>query len=84
MAALAQPVGCSVSVPASTYQDLREFLAEGGEDSQAAIEAFVDKAIRSRIFEEDVRQTKEANAGVSEEELMAAIDEALEWARAQK
>jgi hypothetical protein len=84
MAALAQPAVCSVAVSGSTYKDLREFLADEGEDSLAAIERFVDEAIRTRIFEETVRQIKAANVGVSEEEMMATIDEALEWARAQK
>jgi hypothetical protein len=83
MAALAQPVACRVAVSASTYKDLREFLADEGEDSAAAVERFVDEAIRTRIFEETVRQIKAANVGVSEKEMMATIDEALEWARAQ-
>ncbi len=84
MAAIAPSIAFSVALPAETYKDLREFLADGGDSSQTAVERFVDKAVRTRIFDETVRQIKAANEGVSEEEIMAAIDEALEWARAQK
>jgi len=84
MAALAPSTACTVALSASTYKDLREFLADEGKDNQAAIERFVDEAVRARIFDETVRQIKAANAGISEEQMLAEIDEALEWARAQR
>jgi hypothetical protein len=84
MAALAQPVGCSVAVSASTYQDLREFLADEGEDSAVAVERFVDEAIHERILNETRRLILAETAKLSEEELDALVDESLEWARAQR
>ena len=84
MAALAPSTACTVALSASTYKDLREFLADEGKDNQAEIERFVDEAVRREVFDATVRQIKAANLGVSEEEMMATIDEALEWARAQR
>jgi len=84
MAALAQPVGCSVAVSASTYKDLREFLADEGEDSLAAVERFVDEAIHWRILDLTRAQILAETSKISPDELEAIIDESLEWARSQK
>ena len=43
-----------------------------------------DNAVRWRVLDETVAETKAANAGVPPEEIEAAIDEALESVRAKR
>jgi len=84
MAAIAPSTAFSVTLPAETYKDLQEFLADGGDSSQTAVERFVNEAIHERILSETRRQVLAETSKLSENELTAAIDEALEWAQAQK
>lgn len=68
-------------VSQDTDDTLRQFLASQGLARKGELSRFVEGAVRSRIFELEVRQAKEENRDVPQAVIEAAIDEALEWAR---
>jgi hypothetical protein len=45
---------------------------------------FVEEAVRTHILELSADQAKAANKDVSEADLLAAVQEAVDWARDQK
>jgi hypothetical protein len=71
----------NVAVSADTDQSLRMFLASQGGGRKGDLSRFIEEAVRAHILELAAGQTKAANANVSEVELTAAVDEALQWAR---
>jgi hypothetical protein len=60
---------------------LRQVLAAEGRARKGELSRFVEEAVRARIIEVEAEAAKRANAGRSEAEIAAAVDEALEWAR---
>ncbi len=73
----------NVAVSADTDRSLRLYLAGEGLGHKGDLSRFIEDAVRTRLFDITVDQAKAANAGVSEDELTAMIDEAVEWARAR-
>ena len=45
---------------------------------------FVEEAVKKHIFETTLRAVREKNANVSQEEIDAAVEESLAWARARR
>ena len=74
----------SLQVPKQLDDDLREFLTKGkGSATEAEISAFVEDAVRDRIFELTCEAVKARNASLNPEFIESAVDEALKWARRQ-
>ena len=73
----------NVAVSTETDQALRMFLASQGGGRKGDLSRFVEEAVRAHILELSVEDAKAANAGVSEADLAAMVDEALDWAKAQ-
>ncbi|MCK2088679.1 ribbon-helix-helix domain-containing protein [Thauera aromatica] len=73
----------NVAVSTETDQALRMFLASQGGGRKGDLSRFVEEAVRAHILELSAEDAKAANAGVSEADLAAMVDEALDWAKAQ-
>jgi len=73
----------NVAISAETDQALRMFLASQGGGRKGDLSRFVEEAVRAHILELSAEDAKAANAGVSEADLAAMVDEALDWAKAQ-
>lgn len=73
----------NVAVSVETDQALRMFLASQGGGRKGDLSRFVEEAVRAHILELSAEQAKAANVGVSETDLAAMVDEALDWAKAQ-
>jgi len=73
----------NVAVSAETDQALRMFLASQGGGRKGDLSRFIEEAVRAHILELSAEEAKAANAEVSESDLAAMVDEALDWARAQ-
>ena len=73
----------NLAVSTETDQSLRLFLARQGGGRKGDLSRFVEEAVRSHILELSAEEAKTANADVSETELAAMVDEALDWARSQ-
>lgn len=74
----------SLQVPKQLDDDLRKFLSKGkGDATEAEITAFVEDAVRDRIFELTCEAVKVRNTGIDPEFIESAVDEALKWARQQ-
>lgn len=73
----------NVAVSTETDQALRMFLASQGGGRKGDLSRFVEEAVRAHILELSAEDAKAANAGVSEADLAAMVDEALDWAKAK-
>ncbi len=73
----------NVAVSAETDRALRMFLASQGGGRKGDLSRFVEEAVRAHILELSAEDAKAANAGVSEIDLEAMVNEALDWARSQ-
>lgn len=63
---------------------LRQFLAAQGGGKKGDLSRFVEEAVNKHIFDRAAQAVKLANANVDPEEIEAAIEESLAWARTQK
>ena len=73
----------NLSIPDETDRTVRTYLARTGL-KKGSLSAFVDEAVRSRVFQLTVQRVKEHNADADPEELRRLIDEAVGWARADR
>lgn len=64
-----------------TSEALVQYISDAGDTGSEAISHFVEEAVQDRIFREAARRAKEANANRSEEEILHAVDEALDAVR---
>jgi hypothetical protein len=71
----------SLVVSKETDKDLRQLLAYEGRAKKGELSRFVEDAVRKQIFDTAHRAACEQNANVAPEELDAAIEESLTWAR---
>ena len=71
----------NVAVSADTDQSLRMFLASQGGGRKGDLSRFIEEAVQAHILELTAEQVKSANADISESELSAMVDEAVQWAR---
>ena len=71
----------TIAVSSETDLSVKKFLATNGKGGRGELARFVEDAVHAYLFELTVGEVKAANAGVSEEELAALVDEAVEWAR---
>lgn len=71
----------NIAVSPDTDQSVRMFLASQGGGRKGDLSRFIEKAVRTYIFERAVEEAKAANANVGEADLTAIINEAVQWAR---
>jgi len=69
----------NITASADTDQSLRMFLASQGGGRKGDLSRFIEKAVRAHILELSAEHIKKNNAGVSENELNAMVDEAVQW-----
>ncbi|MEE4238943.1 MAG: ribbon-helix-helix domain-containing protein, partial [Anderseniella sp.] len=60
---------------------LRLFLASQGGGRKGDLSRFIEEAVRAHILELTAEQAKAANESLSEEDLTAIVEEAVQWAR---
>ena len=65
-------------------KSVRQVLAAEGRSKKGELSRFVEEAVRKEIFDSAARAAKEKNRDVKPEELDAAIEEALNWARSKR
>ncbi|GMQ87433.1 MAG: ribbon-helix-helix domain-containing protein [Gammaproteobacteria bacterium] len=66
----------SVVVPEDTDRALRSYLARKG-TKKGDLSRFVDEAVLSRLFELTVEDVKQRNKEYAQEDILAAIEDAL-------
>jgi len=71
----------NLAISADTDQSVRMFLASQGGGRKGDLSRFIEHAVRHYIFERTVEKAKAANAAVSEADLTAIVNEAVQWAR---
>ena len=71
-------------VPKQLDKDLRKLLADEGRSKKGALSQFVTEAVNKRIFDATLEIVHERNKNVPYEEIEAAVEESLAWARAKK
>ena len=73
----------NLSIPEETDRTVRTYLARTGL-KKGSLSAFVDEAVRSRVFELTVQRVKANNADADPDELARLIDEAVDWVCADR
>jgi hypothetical protein len=63
--------------------DLRQLLAAEGRGRKGELSRFVEEAVSKHIFDTALKAVHEHNANVPDEEIEAAVEESLTWARAR-
>lgn len=71
----------NIAVSPDTDQSVRLFLASQGGGRKGDLSRFIEQAVRTYIFERAVEEAKAANTNVSEADLTAIVNEAVQWAR---
>ena len=71
----------NIAVSPDTDQSLRMFLASQGGGRKGDLSRFIEEAVRAHILELTAEQVKTANAGMSEPDLAALVNDAIAWAR---
>lgn len=71
-------------VSKQTDRSLRQFLAYEGGGKKGDLSRFVEEAVNKHIFDSALKAAREHNANVPLEEIEAAVEESLAWARAQR
>lgn len=70
-------------VPRELDKSLRQFLANEGRGKKGDLSRFVAEAVNKHIFDSALKTVHEHNANVPLEEIEAAVEESLAWARAR-
>jgi hypothetical protein len=74
----------NLQVPTELDADLREFLKqERGSATEADVAAFVEDAVRDRIFDLTCQRVKARNTNLDPKFIEDVVDEALKWATRQ-
>jgi hypothetical protein len=69
-------VRCSIVVPDETDRALRSYLGRRG-TKKGDISRFVEEAVKARLLEPTVEDVKKSSRSTPQEDILAAIDEAL-------
>ena len=72
----------NLSIPDKTDRAVRTYLARTG-GKKGDLSRFVDEAVRRRVFDLTVREIKDRNAALDQQELLDLIDEEVDAARAR-
>ena len=71
----------NVAVSPDIDRSLRMFLASQGKGKKGDLSKFIEEAVRTQILDLTVQRAKAATAHMSETEVLALVDEAVDWAR---
>jgi len=71
----------NLAVSPDVDKSVRMFLAEQGGGRKGDLSRLVVEAVQDYLFDRTLKQIKAANAHLSEDEVSAMVDEALDWAR---
>jgi len=71
----------NLAVSSDTEHSVRMFLASQGGGRKGDLSRFIEEAVRNYIFERAVEDAKATNINVSEADLSAIVNEAVQWAR---
>jgi Ribbon-helix-helix domain len=71
----------NIAVSPDTDKSLRLYLASQGGGRKGDMSRFIEEAVRARILDLTAEQAKGANAEISEDDLAAIVEEAVQWAR---
>jgi len=71
----------NIAVSAETDQLRHLFLASQGGRRKGDLSRFIEEAVRTHILELTAEPAKAANESLSEENLTAIVEEAVQWAR---
>ena len=71
----------NIAVSADTDRSLRLFLASQGGGRKGDLSRFIEEAVRAHILELTAERAKATNENLSEEDLSAIVEEAVQWAR---
>lgn len=71
----------NLAISRDTDQALRMFLANQGGGRKGDLSRFVEEAVRAHILELTAEQAKAANINISEDDLSAIVEEAIDWSR---
>ena len=77
---MASSVRWTVKISKDTDISVRSFLAQRGM-KKGDLSKFIEEAVRWRVFDQTVAETKARNVGVPPKEIDAAIEEALSAVR---
>jgi Ribbon-helix-helix domain len=77
------PVRWTIRVSKDTDIAVRTFLAQRG-SKKGDLAKFIEEAVRWRVFDQTVAETKARNAATPADEIDSAIDEALAAVRAER
>ena len=72
----------TVKISKDTDISVRSYLARRGM-KKGDLSKFIEEAVRWRVFDQTVAETKARNAGASPKEIEAAIEEALGAVRSE-
>lgn len=73
----------SLVIPDTTDRAVRTYLARTG-GRKGDLSRFVDEAVRQRVFDLTVRDIKERNAHLDQQEILDLIDEEVAAGRADR
>jgi len=76
----ARTVRWNIVVSPEVDRQLRQRLAEQG-GRKGDLSRFVEQTVADRLFEMTVAEAQAQNADLSEQEMNAIIEEAIDWAR---
>ena len=71
----------NIAVSPEVDQSVRMFLAAQGGGRKGDLSRFIEGAVRTVLLEQAADQAKAAASGLSESEVDALVDEAVQWAR---
>ena len=71
----------NIAVSPEMDQSVRMFIAAKGGGRKGDLSRFIEDAVRAYLFEQAADQAKAIAAGLSETEVDALIEEAVQWAR---
>ena len=71
----------NVVVSPDTDRSVRMYLAGQGGGRKGDLSRFIEEAVRAHILELTAEEAKAANADIAEDDLMAVVAEAVQWAR---
>lgn len=78
---MSNTVRWNIAVSPDTDQALRLFLASQGGGRKGDLSRFVEEAVRAHVFDLTAEQAKAANRDIHEDDLLAMVNEAVDWAR---
>jgi len=71
----------NLAVSEETDRAVRDYLASNKTISNEGLSEFIESAVCSYLFEQEVEKAKAATAGMDEQQINSLIDEAIDWVR---